>query len=206
MSDPSMTTRIFDGVKRMQDARDAAMLSKVERMIGDAIKALPPGPPGPKGDKGEPGTAGKDGAPGETGAIGPRGEKGDTGERGPSGLQGESGPRGERGIEGQAGRDGRDGQPGPRGEKGDAGRDGKDGLVTVDALDAKGQAVRDELIEWEASRYQGVHQSGKKYARGQFVTFGGGIFHANRDTTQLPGKGDDWTLAVKPGRDGRDAK
>lgn len=153
---------------------------------------------GEKGEKGDPGAAGKDGPQGM------RGEKGDRGEKGEPGIQGETGLRGERGLEGQPGRDGRDGQPGPRGEKGDAGRDGKDGLVTLDALKAEAKATREELIEWEQSRYLGVHQSGKKYVRGQWVTYGGAVWHCNRETTAQPGKSDDWTLAVKSGRDGRD--
>lgn len=53
-------------------------------------------------------------------------------------------------------------------------------------------------------RYLGPWETGRKYARGNFVTLGGSIWHANTETETRPGDGaSNWTLAVKHGRDAR---
>lgn len=52
---------------------------------------------------------------------------------------------------------------------------------------------------------QGVYQSGKAYDAGDAVTYGGSVFIAQRDTKAAPGNGgDEWRLAVKRGKDGKD--
>lgn len=51
--------------------------------------------------------------------------------------------------------------------------------------------------------YQGVFADGKAYGAGDFVTHSGSLWHANIDTTERPGAGGDWTLAVKRGRDAK---
>jgi hypothetical protein len=61
-------------------------------------------------------------------------------------------------------------------------------------------------IEEAAFAYKGQFQDAMRYQRGNFVSMGGGLWHANRDTTARPGADDTWTLAVKSGRDGRDGK
>lgn len=48
--------------------------------------------------------------------------------------------------------------------------------------------------------YMGVHQVGRTYLRGQFVTHDGSLWHANRETVTRP-PGGDWTLAAKKGTD-----
>lgn len=54
--------------------------------------------------------------------------------------------------------------------------------------------------------YRGVFKSGDTYARGQFCTWSGCLWHANRETKSTPGDGQpDWTLAVKRGSDGTSA-
>ena len=58
----------------------------------------------------------------------------------------------------------------------------------------------------DVSGYQGVHEEGREYVRGQMVTSKGSIWHCNRPTRQRPGDCGDWTLAVKAGRDGKDAR
>lgn len=71
-------------------------------------------------------------------------------------------------------------------------------------------AARIEALEARppAISYEGVWQEGKAYERGQFVTRGGAMWHANCATKAKPGEGDsaDWTLAVKSGRDGKDLR
>ena len=59
--------------------------------------------------------------------------------------------------------------------------------------------------------YRGVFREGgddgSGYQGGDAVTFGGSLWVALRATTSKPGEGSpDWRLAVKKGRDGRDAK
>ena len=55
--------------------------------------------------------------------------------------------------------------------------------------------------------YREIYREGERYEGGDAVTFGGSVWVALRDTTSKPGEGAaDWRLAVKKGRDGRDAK
>jgi hypothetical protein len=130
-------------------------------------------------------------------------------------------------------RDGRDGLPGPPGP---AGRDGVDGAAGVDgapgANGADGFDLADLTASYDGARsltltfasagrslavpltlpvpvYCGVWQKGARYTRGDLVTFGGSVWHANTDPAPdtKPGDGSStWTLAVKRGQDGRDAK
>ena len=77
--------------------------------------------------------------------------------------------------------------PGPAGEPGPPGKDGADG--------APGLA------------FVGVYQDGKTYDVGHVATWAGSAWHCNEATTTKPGDGSKaWTLMVKRGRDGRDAK
>lgn len=52
-------------------------------------------------------------------------------------------------------------------------------------------------------RYRGVWKDGE-YARGDMVTWGGSVWHANAVTSAKPGTSADWTMAVKRGSDGKD--
>lgn len=51
--------------------------------------------------------------------------------------------------------------------------------------------------------YEGAFEPGRAYRKGQFVTCAGSVWHANCATTQRPGDGPAWTLAVKRGADAR---
>ena len=63
------------------------------------------------------------------------------------------------------------------------------------------------LAQKSPIKYLGVHRLGATYSEGSLVTRDGSMFHANKTTTEMPGDGcQDWTLCVKHGRDGRDAK
>lgn len=65
---------------------------------------------------------------------------------------------------------------------------------------------RIEALEAGCTKYAGVWQRPAAYARGTFVTHGGSMWHANEDTAGAePGKSNAWTLAVKAGKDGRNA-
>jgi hypothetical protein len=57
--------------------------------------------------------------------------------------------------------------------------------------------------------YRQVWRAGYVFKEGDLATWDGSTWHCNAKdgTTQMPGKGPDWTLMVKkgtPGRDGRD--
>ena len=54
-------------------------------------------------------------------------------------------------------------------------------------------------LESRTLEYRGVHETGKSYTRGSFVTYGGSMWHANEATSSRPGDGSAWTLAVKSG-------
>jgi hypothetical protein len=64
------------------------------------------------------------------------------------------------------------------------------------------------LLEQRSLSYQGVWRDGKTYGAGNFVTHSGALWHSNIFCNkQRPGDGDAaWTLAVKSGERGRDAK
>ena len=66
---------------------------------------------------------------------------------------------------------------------------------------------RIEQLEAHPLKYCDVWKSGGDYRAGNFVSWGGSVWHCNEDaTTEKPGTSAAWTLAVKRGRDGKDAK
>lgn len=138
--------------------------------------------------------------------AGPPGEKGEPGPAGVDGKDGTSGPAGEPGTKGMDGKDGRDG------------RDGKDGIASRDELRAEVDKAVTERVEAEVQKriaeafdampkveYKGVWKEGEAYDAGNFVTWAGSLWHCDKATSSKPGVADEWTLAVKRGRDGRSA-
>lgn len=87
-------------------------------------------------------------------------------------------------------RDGRDGLPGAQGPQGERGKDGRDGIDGKDG--APGMT------------YKGVYDEAQQYERGDCVTWGGSLYHCDESTTEKPGNGKGWTLAVKKGRDAKE--
>lgn len=127
------------------------------------------------------------------------------------------------GTEHNAGRvEGKQGEPGRDGVavKGDPGRDGRDGVASVDEIRAIATKAVDDRLEAEVQKrvveavsglptlqYRGVFKLGETYRAGDCATWGGSLWHANEATTEKPGEGSKaWTLAVKRGRDGKDAQ
>lgn len=116
------------------------------------------------------------------------------------------------------GRDGRDGSKGEDGKDGQPGKDGQDGLGfedlevvhdgerTVTLRFARGDQVKEFPIVFPVVLDRGVYRQGEAYARGDAVTFGGSLFIAQEPTGEKPETGGSWRLAVKRGRDGREAK
>lgn len=133
------------------------------------------------------------------------------------GRDGAPGKDGEKGIDGKDGRDGRDAIDGKDGRDG---RDGKDGIASRDELNALVNAEVEKRLSDTVQKavdaaigalplmlYKGVWSEGTGYREGNTVTFGGsGWVCMKSDTQEKPGTGSDWTLAIKKGRDGRDAK
>ena len=63
-----------------------------------------------------------------------------------------------------------------------------------------------ELEARPAMKYEGVWDAEKVYRVGDFVTDGGSLWHCSDTNIGVrPGSSDAWRLAVKRGRDGRDA-
>jgi hypothetical protein len=72
----------------------------------------------------------------------------------------------------------------------------------IDSLEARLKTIEATA---KGMKYCGVWKATEAYAKGNFVTADGSLWHANRDVAGVePGKGDTaWTLAVKRGRDAR---
>lgn len=116
---------------------------------------------------------------------------------------------------GPPGRDGRDGQPGVPGAAGLDGKDGLDGLGFDDLSVehdgerlltlsfTRGEQAKTFPVVLPISIYRGVWKDGA-FARGDNVTLNGHVWIAGCDTSAKPGDSEDWRLAVKRGRDGRD--
>ncbi|ASY68887.1 hypothetical protein [Sinorhizobium fredii] len=108
---------------------------------------------------------------------------------------------------------GRDGAPGLPGKDG---RDGfnledfdaelsKDGRTVLLSFDRGDLSYKIEL-GFPAMIYRGVFKEGESYERGDTVTWAGSLWHCDENTSDKPGDGKSWTLAVKRGRDGKDGK
>ncbi|WP_343347643.1 hypothetical protein WJT74_05140 [Sphingomicrobium sp. XHP0239] len=104
------------------------------------------------------------------------------------------------------------------GKNGEPGENGKHGLNAEDVdmeLLEDGKTLRMSLVTGVIEHSfdicfpvivdRGVFSEGKEYARGDAVTWAGSLWIAQKDTSEKPGgDGDDWRLAVKKGRDGKD--
>jgi hypothetical protein len=82
-----------------------------------------------------------------------------------------------------------------------------DGRRTVTLRFARGEHVREYPIKFHTVLEAGVWVHGKEYEQGDGVTCGGNYWIALKDTSERPGDGNsDWRLAVRKGRDGKDAR
>lgn len=117
---------------------------------------------------------------------------------------------------GPAGKDGANGKDGSDGKDGHDGRDAfdlddlsfeHDGERTMTIRYERGGLSRELRAVFPIPIYRGVYQPDQQYERGDIVTFGGSMFHANAMTGDKPEEaGGSWTLATKRGRDGRNGK
>jgi len=106
---------------------------------------------------------------------------------------------------------GRDGEPGKPGHDGFALKGFEvelmeDGRTILMKFDDGGPFSYTRELGVPAMIYRGVYREGV-YQKGDTVTFGGSLWHSNKDgNTEKPDTGSGaWTLAAKRGRDGKDA-
>lgn len=102
-------------------------------------------------------------------------------------------------------------------EPGLPGQDGADGLGFDDMEIAhdgerelilrfsRGDVVKEAAITLPVVIDRGVYKAEVEYARGDAVTWAGSLWIAQEATKAKPDSGEGWRLAVKRGRDGKDA-
>lgn len=197
---PGLLERALEDIEKRLEAR-------IEFAVAKAVAALPPPPRGEKGERGEPGPEGKPGRDGRDGRDGDKGEKGDPGldgKDGRDGMRGEQGPEGKQGPKGDRGEDGRHGLNADPFSDFDVELDADDPQIVTFTFRSETESTSRSL-RLPIMVDTGIYRRGVAYRRGQCVTFGGQIFVAQRDTQDEPLKSQDWRLAVKRGRDGKDA-
>lgn len=194
-----------------------------------------PGPKGDTGERGADGLPGrdgadglngKDGAPGRDGVDGINGKDGAPGERGRDGVDGKGVTIDEvmSGLEGLVAKWAleferraqdmlqravdrlpvpKDGLDGLGFDDLDVVHDGTGGIIL---RFARGEQKKEFALQLPTLVDRGVFKEGSDYKMGNGVTFGGCFWIAQKDNPEgKPGSSDDWRLAVKKGRDGRDA-
>lgn len=162
-----------------------------------------------KGEKGDPGDPGKPGEKGEPGKDG-RGVKELLIDRDGAlvatmddGEMKNLGP-----VVGKDGAAGKDGAPGRDG----FGFDDMDVVVldddrTIELSFRRGDDEKAFTLKWPTVIDRGVYKDGQDYAAGDGVTWGGSFWIAQKDTSAKPDTPESgWRLAVKKGRDGKDAR
>lgn len=204
---------------------DAAILAGQLRERADAdtarvaasLATVRDGMPGADGRDGEPGAPGADGRDGLDGAAGKDGPPGADAAPGSDGAAGQDGAPGLAGKDGADGIDGRDGLDGAGIAEAFIGRDGELVLTYTDgriknlgagfARDLNADAIRGMVSAAAADLWKGVWEA-REYQRGDWATYGGSLFVAVADVTakDQPAASEGWRLALKRGRDGKDAE
>jgi hypothetical protein len=163
------------------------------------------------------GAPGRDGADGKDGRDGADGKSIDLAEVAPLieetiDLRVKALPVPQNGRDGADGKDGRDGASiedafiGRDGELilvFDKGRTKNLGVGFAEGINA--DALTQMVSEAAVRLYKGLWEPGQ-YKKGAWVTYGGSLFVAQSDTGERPTNSDDWRLALKRGRDGKDAE
>lgn len=229
----AMAPVVREAVEKAIAAVEAPLLKRIEALEKRAPEKGDPGEPGcagkdgvdgrdgeqgPSGANGRDGLDGKDGVNGEAGAPGEKGVDGKDGRDG-VGLAGAVIDRGgnliltltdgtTRDLGGVIGKDGRDGKDGERGPAGfalaDFDTEFRHADKTLVLKFAAGDTLETHEIFLPYVRDVGVWKEGAAYLEGDGVTWGGSFWTAQKDTTAKPDGSDDWRLAVKRGRDGKD--
>lgn len=191
-----------------RDGADADM-EALKSHCADLIAAIPQptngrdgrdGDAGPAGERGADGKDGRDGSDGVGLAGAMIGRAGDLVVTLTNGEVKSLGP-----VVGTNGSDGKDGERGPEG-------------FSLRHFDTEFRhADKTLVLKFEADdtletheifipylRDMGVWKEGAAYLEGDGVTWGGSLWTAQKDTAAKPDGSDDWRLAVKRGRDGKD--
>lgn len=106
------------------------------------------------------------------------------------------------------GRDGQNGQQGTPGQDGvsfddmDVRMEGRSLIIAAE----RGENKKTWTFGLDYLLDAGIYKEGTEYVRGDGVTWGGSFWIAQTATKAKPGTTDDWRLAVKKGRDGKDGK
>ncbi len=83
---------------------------------------------------------------------------------------------------------------------------GDDGRTVTVKLQA-GETIVEKSVKIATVIDRGVYSKGAGYERGDGTTYGGCYWIAQKDAPEgVPGSSDDWRLAVKKGRDGKDLR
>jgi integrin beta 3 len=86
--------------------------------------------------------------------------------------------------------------------RGELAGDNRTYLQTIELSDGKSIVSKAKL---PTPLHRGVFRDGTTYERGDFVQWGGNLWHANETTTEKPLEGcKSWALAARRGRDGKD--
>lgn len=200
-------------------------IATLEKRAPDKGEPGEPGKDGRDGKDGEPGRDGKDGADGKDG-VGLPGEKGADGKDGRDGVDGKDGAgiadlmidrdhslvatftdgriKSLGRIVGADGKDGRDGDNGVDGLGIDDLDFEYDGERTFSVVFRRGEVEKEFGFLLPIVLDRGVYRDGESYVKGDAVTWAGSLWIAQKDTAGKPDAGD-WRLAVKRGRDGKDA-
>lgn len=202
---------MFDGQKMGEDVV-SIVRSFMERELAPLkaeiaeLKARQPekGDPGPPGKDGQAGTDGKDGKDGKDG----RGVKDLLIDR--DGCLVATMEDGEmKNLGAIVGKDGRDGVDGAQGAPGfslddfDVAR-GTDGRTFTLKFE-QGDTRHEYELTFPVPVYCGIYKEGEQHVPGDLVTWGGCLWHCDAETKDKPGT-EHWTMAVKKGRDGKDAR
>jgi hypothetical protein len=216
IDDGILVLRLTDGEKMIvgqvagadgQDGKDAepptpdavaeTFRPMAEEIVSEAVAAglakVPPPEKGEKGDQGEVGAAGADGRGWAKSFIDRDGNLVATFTDGSTENLGCI-----VGKDGQPGRDGfslEDFDVIPVDER------------TVELKFAQNGTAHSYELVFPVPVYRGVFKEGEAYQRGDMVTWGGSVFYAEKETSAKPDSADSgFKLAVKRGRDGKDAK
>lgn len=181
------------------------VMPALEARVDEYLKALPVPENGKDGADGKDGVDGKDGEKGEPGRDGLDVKDMFRADGGRLVAVMSDGSTKDLGVfVGSDGKDGSDGAPGKDGADGlgfeDMDFEEKDGRLY--AVFRRGDVVKEARLP--GLTYHGVWKSGE-YLKGDSVTYGACQWVALEDTTDKPGEGKGWQLAVRKGRDGKDA-
>jgi hypothetical protein len=104
------------------------------------------------------------------------------------------------------------------GKDAEPGRDGLDGLGFEDMIEeladdgrtiirrySRGDQVKEFRHSVAVVLDRGIYKAGHEYEPGDAVSFGGSLWIAQAKTSEKPAGGEAWRLAVKKGRDAREA-